>query len=50
MRIPQQFHTLDVPFQNRAGLPENVVNRVKTIMVNGPLRQGPLIPDMLRRL
>src|SRR4029079_265209 len=38
--IPHQFHTLDVPFQNRAGLLENVVNGVKTIMVNGRLRQG----------
>ena len=44
MEIPQRIHTLGewVPGQ-RTGRPENVVNGVKTIMVNEPLRTGPRV-------
>jgi len=44
MRIPQRIHTLDVPVPEPAlAFLENVVNGVKTIMVNEPLRGGPCV-------
>src|SRR5579872_1109257 len=47
--IPQRIHTL--AYQNPelpSARPENVVNGVKTIMVNGPLRRGARVAAVLK--